>query len=127
MRLRVGLLGSDVIEGTFVAATADDLTIRTADGRIINLEAERIRTLALAHVRRGREWALVGVGIPAAVAGVAGLTALPLVGDYLRLHSQLAFKIVLFTAIGALVLLLGTTGLRNWLTRWETLLEDPER
>jgi hypothetical protein len=122
--LQVGLLDGTVHEGSLVSATSQDLAIRMKGSRIVNFGAEEIRSLALGKRRRGREWALAGVGIAGAVATFGGLVSLPLVGDYLRVHSEWAFQIVIYVGLGTLIVLLSTTRLRQWLTKWEVIVED---
>jgi hypothetical protein len=35
--------------------------------------------------------------------------------------------VVFYLGVGLLALLLARTGLRNWLTRWESLADDPKQ
>lgn len=122
-RLRVGLEDGSVADGLLLSASADHLSLRLPGAQARHIPAEQIRSVHLAHPHRAREWAVAGAGILLATAGLAGLTALPGIGTYLRGHAQTAFGMVFYAGAGLLLLLLARTGLRDWLTRWETLVD----
>ena len=127
VRLRVGLADDSVADGMLLSASSDHVSLRLPGAQARHIPAEQIRFLHLARPRREREWALAGVGILLGTAGVVGLTSLPWVGGYLRTHAQTAFGVVFYAGVGLSVLLLARTGLRDWLTRWEILLDMRDR
>ena len=124
MRLRIQGIGGAVVEGPLISAANGHLAVRGPDGAVVDFAPEDIVMLALARPRRGREWALAGIGIVAGTAGIFGLVSLPVVGEYLRSASQYAFMAVFYAGAGLLVVLLAATRLRQWLTRWDTLLDE---
>ena len=126
LRLRIRGVGGIVVEGPLLSAANGHLAVRGPDGTVVDFAPEDIAMLAMARPRRGREWALAGVGIVAGTAAVGGLVSLPVVGDYLRTSSQYAFVAVFYAGVGVMVLLLAATRLRQWLTRWDTLFDQPE-
>jgi len=124
--LRVGLSDGTVHEGSLVSATPNDLAIRMKGSRIVNFPAEEIRSLGLGHPRRLRKWTLVGLGL-AGAGGLAELiNSLPFLGP---VHDQvlgMSFHAILYVGVGVAIVLLGTTRLREWLTRWEVVLDSRE-
>jgi hypothetical protein len=125
VRLRLGLTDGSVVEGFLISASREHLSLRMVPDQARYFPAEQIRSLHVAVPRRGREWALASVGIVGATAAVIGLTSLPAVGVYLRTHIQRAFGVVFYLGIGLLVILLAKTGLHDWLTRWDPLVDLP--
>jgi len=115
-----------VHEGFLVSATPNDLAIRMKGSRIVNFPAEEIRSLALGHSRRLRKWTLVGLGL-AAAGGLAELiNSLPL---FQSVHDQvrgMTFHAMLYAAVGVAIVLLSTTRLRAWLTKWEVIVDAGE-
>ena len=123
VRIRVGLANGSVADGFLLSATPLGVSLRMPHARAEHFPTEQIRSLHVATPRHGREWALAGVGIVGATAALVGLVSLPVLGPYLRAHPQRAFVVVFYAGVGALVVLLAKTGLRDWLTRWETLAD----
>jgi len=127
VRVRVGLSDGTVADGLLLSSSSEHLSLRMHGGQARHIPAEIIRSVELAKPRRDREWALAGLGIIGATASLVGMVSLPGVGDYLRTHGQTAFGIVFYAGAGLLVILLAKTGLRDWLTGWETLIDVHDR
>ncbi len=120
--LRVGLSDGTVHEGSLVSATPNDLAIRMKGSRILNFSAEEIRSLALGRRRRLRKWSLIGLGI-ASAGGLAELVnSLSIFGPVHDQIMDMAFHAVFYVGIGIAIVLLNTTRLREWLTKWEVVL-----
>ena len=121
--LRVGLSDGTVHEGSLVSATPDDLAIRMKGSRIVNFPAEEIRSLALGKPRRLRKWTLIGLGV-AGASGLAELVnSLSIFGSVHDQVRDMSFHAFFYVGVGVTIVLLGTTRLREWLTRWEIVLE----
>ena len=119
--IRAGLADGSAVEGVLISATPTDVAIQMKDSRIVNLGSEEIRSLALGRPNAGR-YAMLGLGgLAAGTAALFGLGTLPVVRELLKFHTDLVVGGVFYAVIGALILLLGTTGLRGWLVRWEDL------
>lgn len=125
VRLRITGIGGAVVEGPLLSAANGHLAVRGPDGAVIDFAPEEIGTLAIARPQRGREWALAGVGIVTGAATIGGLVSLPVVGEWLRTSSQYVVVAVFYAGAGLLVVLLAATRLRQWLTRWDTLFDEP--
>lgn len=126
VRLRIRSVGGTVVEGPLISAANGHLAVRGPDSTVVDFAPEEIAALELARPRRGREWALAGVGIVVGTAAIGGLVSLPGVGEYLRTSAQYTFMAVFYAGVGVMVLLLAATRLRTWLTRWETLFDQAE-
>jgi hypothetical protein len=125
--LRVTLADGSTVVGSLLSASADHLSLRLPDSQARRYSLEDIRSMHRARPRRWREWTLAGLGILAATAVLVGLASLPGLRSYLQGRIQVAFVVVFYLGVGLLALLLARTGLRNWLTRWESLADDPEQ
>ena len=125
VRLRVALFDGSVLDGFLLTATGGHISLRLPDAQARRIAAQDIRRLSVARPRRGREWALAAVGAAGAIAALVGLTSLPGVGTYLGTHAQTAFGLVFYGGVGLVILLLVRTRLREWLTRWETVVDAP--
>jgi hypothetical protein len=124
--LRVGLSDGTVHEGSLVSATPDDLAIRMKGSRIVNFPAEDIRSLALGQPRRFRKWTLIGLGV-AGASGLAGLVnSLPIFGNVHEQVLDMTFHAFFYIGVGVAIVLLSTTRLRQWLTKWEVIVDGPE-
>ncbi len=124
--LRVGLSDGTVQEGSLIAATRNDLAIRMKGSRIVNFPAEEIRSLALGKPRRLRKWSLIGLGV-AGASGLAELVnSLPIFGSVHDQVMDLTFHAFLWGGVGLAIVLLGTTRLREWLTKWEVVIDGAE-
>jgi hypothetical protein len=124
--LRVGLSDGTVHEGSLVSATPNDLAIRMKGSRIVNFPADEIRSLALGTPRRLRKWTLIGLGV-AGASGLAELVnSLPIFGQVHGQVMDLTFHAFLYAGVGIAIVLLSTTRLRAWLTKWEVLVDGPE-
>jgi hypothetical protein len=113
--------------GLLLSASGSHVSLLLPDAQARYIPTQDIRSLQLARPRRDREWALAGVGVLGSTAALIGLALMPGIGGYLRTHGQAAFGVVFYAGAGLLVLLLAKTGLRDWLTRWETLVGGPDR
>lgn len=123
--LRVGVSDGTVHEGSLVSATPDDLAIRMKGSRIVNFPAEEIRSLSLGKPRRLRKWGLIGLGV-AGASGLAELVnSLPIFGSVHDQVMDLTFHAFLLGAVGIAIVLLSTTRLREWLTKWEAIIDIP--
>jgi len=121
LRIRAGLADGTVVEGVLISATATDLALQMKDSQIVNFGLEEIRALALGRPHGVRYMALGLGGLAAGTAAVAGLVTLPAVRALLEFHSNLVVGAAFYGIIAVFIVLLGTTGLRGWLVRWEDL------
>jgi hypothetical protein len=123
--LRVGLSDGTVHEGSLVSATPNDLAIRKRGSRIVNFPVEEIRSLALGKTRQLRKWTLIGVGL-AGAGGLARLVnSLPIVGEVRDHLLNMTVQAVFYLGAGVAIVLLKTTRLRQWLTKWDVIVDDP--
>ncbi|MDP2483969.1 MAG: hypothetical protein Q8W45_11840 [Candidatus Palauibacterales bacterium] len=122
--LRVGLSDGSVHEGSLVSATPNDLAIRMKGSRIVNFPAEEILSLALGRTRKLRKWTLIGLGV-AGASGLAWLVnSLPILGSVHDQVKDVTFHAIFYASVGIAIVLLSTTRLRQWLTRWDVILEE---
>jgi hypothetical protein len=124
--LRVELYDGTLHEGSLVSATPDDLAIRMKGSRIVNFPAEEIRSLALGRPRHLRKWTLIGLGVAGAGGLAALVNSLPIFGSVHDQVMDLTFHAFLWGGVGVAIVLLSTTRLRQWLTKWETIVDDPD-
>lgn len=124
LRIRAGLDDGTVVEGALISATPTDIAIQLPGSRITNYGLEQIRSLALGRPHRGRQVAVAGIGLAGGAAILAGLSLVPGVRALFEFHSDLVVRVAFYAGIAGLIVLLGTTRLRSWLVRWETLVEE---
>jgi len=122
VRLRVGLQDGTVLDGDLISASTDHLSLRLPVAQARYVPADQICSVHLAHRRPFRELAVVAVGIVAATATLVASASVPL----LRAHVTQGAEVVITLGIGILGVLMARTGLRNWLTSWQTLVDVRE-
>ena len=126
LRIRVGLADGTRVTGVVLSTSADHVSLRVPPTQARYIPLDEIRLLQVAKPHRVREWALATVGIVGATASLVALAWIPGIGEYIRSHGATGFMITFYLGVGALAVLLTRTGLRQWLTRWETLIDEPE-
>lgn len=120
--VRLVLADGLALEGPLIGASPDHVAVAVGGSSVVRrIPAQEIRSLDVAVPRRGREWALAGVGILGATAALVGLGSLPGIGAYLRTHAQVGFHVVFYVGAALLVVLLAKTRLREWLIQWRAL------